>query len=117
MRLTTLAKLDGETLMTIISISNHLKRIADLLEKQAQKQPSRVEISGKDPEVQRMLNTPDKPQAVRNKWTAKEEELLIGCYAKGWKPRAIREFMEREGFKRSEHAIVDHMHDLRKRMK
>jgi len=74
-------------------------------------------ICGKDPEVQQALNTPDKPQTNRKKWTSKEEELLINCYAKGWKASAIRDFMEREGFKRSEHAIVDHMHDLRKRMK
>ena len=57
------------------------------------------------------------PTPGRNRWTPEEEQILLAGYANGLKPKAIRVALEARGFKRGEHAIVDHMHELRKKAK
>ena len=56
-------------------------------------------------------------QAGRNRWTPEEEQIILAGYANGLKPKAIRVALEARGVKRGEHAIVDHMHELRKKAK
>ena len=51
------------------------------------------------------------------RWTDREEEIVRAGYNAGLYPDAIREALQGEGFHRTAHAIVNHMHELRKREK
>ena len=57
------------------------------------------------------------PTPGRSRWTKEEEQIILAGYENGLKPKAIRDRLAALGFKRGEHAIVDHMHELRKRAK
>ena len=78
----------------------------------------RETISGADTEVQKRLGIKKegKKPSARRRWTSKEEALVIAGYSKGYAPAAIRDILKRNGYDRGEHAIVDHMCELRKKM-